>query len=43
MSERDKSRVFARLIERKVEYWKKANERRESLFIYLLVDRSIDR
>lgn len=31
MSERDKIRMFAQLIERKVEYWKKANEKRENV------------
>lgn len=31
MNERDKSRMFAQLIERKVEYWKKANEKRENV------------
>lgn len=36
MSERDKSRIFARLIERKVEYWKKANEKRENVRLHVI-------
>lgn len=36
MNERDKSRIFARLIERKVEYWKKANEKRENVRLHVI-------